>query len=590
LDQSTIITNLEYELSSLETENLGLKADLNKLKKQKSRYYNMFKNSTVAIWEEDFSEAFTILKALPYQTEKDYSEYLDNNPQFLKKLISTIKILEINKTVVELFSAETKEHLLNSLDEIFIKESFDTLRDQFVTMATGGFHYEGETIGRRLNGEEFHIILSAFFPEKHGNPVFITMIEITDRIEKEKEQDKILKEILEQKNNADTLIDITFALASKTNTLDVLDSILEQTKKVVPYTSANIMLYNNNIFTVARHRGYDKFGAADFMTQFAEKVASEGIATTLRDSKSIHIIGDTKLYPNWKQFPATKYINSLLSIPIEWQGTTIGLLNLDSNKKNAFSEKDANKLKPISHAAAISIHKAKLFEQIEKDILDRKNTENNLKLALKEKEILLQEIHHRVKNNLTIIIALINLQDTKFTRPAEIELFEDLNKRIHSIALVHEKLYENYNLTNIDFNTYTYDLLDSIQAILIFRSDINIKIDIPQNIYFNLDKLIPLGLILNELITNSLKYAFPDSGGNVLISLKKALKNNYLILTAEDSGIGYPENVINGETTQLGLLLVNSLVLQINGSIKYSNINGAKTSITIPYNGNKDEQ
>jgi len=590
LDQSTIITNLEYELSSLETENLGLKADLNKLKKQKSRYYNMFKNSTVAIWEEDFSEAFTILKALPYQTEKDYSEYLDNNPQFLKKLISTIKILEINKTVVELFSAETKEHLLNSLDEIFIKESFDTLRDQFVTMATGGFHYEGETIGRRLNGEEFHIILSAFFPEKHGNPVFITMIEITDRIEKEKEQDKILKEILEQKNNADTLIDITFALASKTNTLDVLDSILEQTKKVVPYTSANIMLYNNNIFTVARHRGYDKFGAADFMTQFAEKVASEGIATTLRDSKSIHIIGDTKLYPNWKQFPATKYINSLLSVPIEWQGTTIGLLNLDSNKKNAFSEKDANKLKPISHAAAISIHKAKLFEQIEKDILDRKNTENNLKLALKEKEILLQEIHHRVKNNLTIIIALINLQDTKFTRPAEIELFEDLNKRIHSIALVHEKLYENYNLTNIDFNTYTYDLLDSIQAILIFRSDINIKIDIPQNIYFNLDKLIPLGLILNELITNSLKYAFPDSGGNVLISLKKALKNNYLILTAEDSGIGYPENVINGETTQLGLLLVNSLALQINGSIKYSNINGAKTSITIPYNGNKDEQ
>ncbi len=590
MDQSTIITNLEYELSSLETENLGLKADLNKLKKQKSRYYNMFKNSTVAIWEEDFSEAFTILKALPYQTEKDYSEYLDNNPQFLKKLISTIKILEINKTVVELFSAETKEHLLNSLDEIFIKESFDTLRDQFVTMATGGFHYEGETIGRRLNGEEFHIILSAFFPEKHGNPVFITMIEITDRIEKEKEQDKILKEILEQKNNADTLIDITFALASKTNTLDVLDSILEQTKKVVPYTSANIMLYNNNIFTVARHRGYDKFGAADFMTQFAEKVASEGIATTLRDSKSIHIIGDTKLYPNWKQFPATKYINSLLSVPIEWQGTTIGLLNLDSNKKNAFSEKDANKLKPISHAAAISIHKAKLFEQIEKDILDRKNTENNLKLALKEKEILLQEIHHRVKNNLTIIIALINLQDTKFTRPAEIELFEDLNKRIHSIALVHEKLYENYNLTNIDFNTYTYDLLDSIQAILIFRSDINIKIDIPQNIYFNLDKLIPLGLILNELITNSLKYAFPDSGGNVLISLKKALKNNYLILTAEDSGIGYPENVINGETTQLGLLLVNSLVLQINGSIKYSNINGAKTSITIPYNGNKDEQ
>ncbi len=577
---SVLINNLENELSGLESEQKDLKSDINKLQKKKMRYYNIFKNSSVPLWEEDFSEAYSKLKELPCKTTEEFSNYLKNDSQLLHKLIKTIKILDINDATVKLHEAKNKQMLLSSLDNIFSDESLDTLRDQFAALASGAYEYKCETTGRKINGEEFHVLLTAFFPDNRGKTVFVTTIDISDRIDKEKKQAKLLKETEEKKKFSTILMDITFELASKIDQNDILDFILEQIEKIVPYSSSNIMLLNNNTFTVARHRGYDKFGAANFMTQYAEKIASEGISQNLLISNQINIINNTKFYPNWKQFPETVHVKSLLSIPLEWQGEIIGILNLDNMKKNAFSQEDAERLKPISHAAAISIQKARLFEQIEKEIAARKITEENLRLALKEKDLLLQEIHHRVKNNLTIIIALINLQDTKLTNPSEIELFEELSQRIHSIALVHEKLYENHNLANIDFYNYTTDLINSIQAVLIYRSDIVFNIDIPKNIYFSIDKLIPLGLILNELITNSLKYAFHKSGGEISVSLVKS-KTDYYTFTIKDNGAGYPEKIINGNNEQLGLLLVNSLISQINGSANFYNNNGAIVTINF---------
>jgi len=581
---------LKNELSRLESEKKDLELDINKLKKKKTRYYNIFKNSSVPLWEEDFSEAYSILKELPCKTTEEFTDYLNKDSQLLHKLVKTIKILDINDATVKLHEAGNKQILLSSLDDIFSDESLDTLRDQLAALASGEYGYKCVTTGRKISGEEFHVLLTAFFPENKGKTVFVTTIEISDRIKKEKEQVKLLKETDKKKEFSTILMDITLKLASKIDQNDILDFILEQIEKIVPYSSANIMLLEDNIFRVARHRGYDKFGAADFITQFAEQIASEGIAISLLNSNTITIINDAKSYPNWKQFEKTKYINSLISIPIEWQGTVLGILNLDSKKKAAFTNNDAEILKPISNAAAISIQKARLFEQIEKDIAQRKTTEGNLRTALKEKDLLLQEIHHRVKNNLTIIIALINLQDTKLTNPEEIKLFEELNQRIYSIALVHEKLYENHNLANIDFYNYTTDLINSIQAVLIYRNDIKLQINIPNDIYFSLDKLIPLGLILNELITNSLKYAFPKYGGVISISLFVSETNQISTLKITDNGIGYPENIINGNNEQLGLLLVNSLIEQIKGSVQYYNKDGAVVVIKIPFFENNNDR
>ncbi len=575
--EKTTIVDLENQLTQLENEQNSLKSSIKELEDQESRFYNMFKNSSVAIWEEDFSEAYMALEKLPCNTRTEYTEYLDEHPVILKELIGKIKIMDINEATVTLFNAENKDHLLSSMDKIFISESFNTLRDQFTIIATGGYHYECETIGHRFGGSEFHVLLTAFFPNKHDKLGFITMMDITDRFEKEQQHAKLLKETIEQKKIVDILMDITFSLSSKTNQNDILDTILEQIEELVPYSSANIMLHQGNNLVVVRHRGYDKFGAAEFMDKFSEKIVFMGAAKTFVDSSQMQIIEDTNTYPGWKKFPQTPYIQSILSIPIEWQGKVIGLLNLDSNKKSTFSQKDAEKLKILGHAAAITLQKAELFKQIEKDIEKRKKTKETLKFALEEKEILLQEIHHRVKNNLTIIISLISLQNAKSSNAFEVELFEELSQRIHSIALVHEKLYENHNLSNIDFYEYTYDLINSIRDVLAYRSDIRILIDIPQNIYFDLDKLIPLGLSLNELITNSLKYAFPKSGGEISVSLDKT--DHYFTLSVNDNGIGYPDDVLAKENTHLGLILVNSLVEQIKGSISLNNSGGASATI-----------
>ncbi|MCK5197662.1 MAG: PAS domain-containing protein, partial [Spirochaetales bacterium] len=165
---NSVMIDLENKLALLEEEQSSLKEGIEELEKQESRFYNMFKNSSVAIWEEDFSEAYFVLEKLPCNTKKEYTKYLDEHPELLKELIDKIKILDINEAALTLLGVESKEQLISSLDKLFIEESFNTLRDQFVTIATGGYHYECETIGRRFNGDEFHILLTAFFPDKQG--------------------------------------------------------------------------------------------------------------------------------------------------------------------------------------------------------------------------------------------------------------------------------------------------------------------------------------------------------------------------------------------------------------------------------------
>lgn len=578
--QNSSITALKTEISQLDEERKTLKISLKNLENKEIRYHNIFKNSAVALWEEDFSKAYIMLKKLPCKTKQEYSDYLDKNPHLLNKLFKSIKILDVNDATIKNHGAKDKEELLSSIDKIFSEESFTTLRDQFASLASGAHYYRCETTGYKLNGDKFYVLLTAFFPNNKGKKVFITTIDISDRIRKEKSQVNNLKEIEGKKKIADILMEITFALASKTDQNDILNTILEQTDKVVPYSSANIMLIKNNKLIVAKHRGYDKFGADKFMTKFAADIATTGAAKTFRDNHQTQIIEDTQVSDDWNIFPETSYIKSFLSMPIQWQGNLIGLLNLDSTQKGNFSQNDINILKPINRAAAISIQKAQLLLQAENEIEERKKTEEILKKALKEKETLLQEIHHRVKNNLTIIIALINLQDTKSSNSAEIELFEELNQRIHSIALVHEKLYENHDLSSIDFSSYASDLFNSIRSVMVFNRDIIFNIEIPDNIFFSLDILIPLGLTLNELLTNSLKYAFPKEGGNISLILE--IRDNFYILSVIDKGIGYPQDVIEGNSNQLGLILVRSLVDQINGTLEIKNKEGASVTIKFP--------
>ena len=199
-------------------------------------------------------------------------------------------------------------------------------------------------------------------------------------------------------------------------------------------------------------------------------------------------------------------------------------------------------------------------------------------ISLKEKEQLLKEIHHRVKNNMQIISSLLNLQSDNTVDTKILNLLRESRNRINSMALVHEMLYKSNDLSKIGLKEYIESLSVSIyQSYVMPQSDIEINYTIENNIYFDIDKMIPMGLILNEIISNSLKHAFPARKGIINIGLKSE-KNKY-VLEVNDNGIGFKKD-FNVETdSHLGIQLIYMLTEQLGGDIKLDRKDGVSYSM-----------
>ena len=198
------------------------------------------------------------------------------------------------------------------------------------------------------------------------------------------------------------------------------------------------------------------------------------------------------------------------------------------------------------------------------DVTRLKEIEKSLVRTLKEKDILIREIHHRVKNNLAMIASLINLQLGKVEDSASKDGFKSLRKRIQSIYLVHERLYKSGDFVRLDIRTYLADLVQNIKESFDF-GECSIVCDI-EEIHLDIDTMIPLGLIVNELVNNSLKHGFPETrNGYIRISARN--EGTGVLLIVEDNGKGLPKGFTIDGAMSLGLLLVRSLTEQINGTL-----------------------
>jgi len=215
-----------------------------------------------------------------------------------------------------------------------------------------------------------------------------------------------------------------------------------------------------------------------------------------------------------------------------------------------------------------------------RDRTDRVNAEKNIKESLEEKEMLLKEIHHRVKNNLMIISSLLNLQSSYIKDKASQDVFKESQNRAQSMALIHEKLYQSTDLKSIDFGEYISTL--ATKLFHTYNADprlIKLKIN-AENILLDINTAIPLGLIVNELITNSLKYAFPDKKpGKINVDFHPT--DHHYEFTVKDNGIGFPKDIDFQKTDSLGMLIVNSLTDQIDGDIELDRNNGTEFKITF---------
>jgi two-component sensor histidine kinase len=215
----------------------------------------------------------------------------------------------------------------------------------------------------------------------------------------------------------------------------------------------------------------------------------------------------------------------------------------------------------------------------------RELTKKNIELTElnQQKEMLLKEIHHRVKNNLMIISSLLNLQSRYIKDKESQEIFKESQNRAQSMALIHQRLYQSTDLKNIDFKEYITTLANDLYRTYVddtSRVSLTLNID---ECRIDINTAIPLGLILNELITNSMKHAFPgNEKGTINIDFKK--NDDKYILIVSDDGVGFPEDLDYQKTDSLGLQLVNNLTDQISGELELDTTRGTTFKITFKEN------
>lgn len=216
-----------------------------------------------------------------------------------------------------------------------------------------------------------------------------------------------------------------------------------------------------------------------------------------------------------------------------------------------------------------------------RDATDRKHAEERIKTSLREKDVLIREIHHRVKNNMQIISSLLRLQGRSIGDPSMVEKFKESQNRIRTMALIHEKLYQTEDLSSINFGQYIRSLtVHLFHTYKINPNIIQMKTDVA-DVFLDISRAIPCGLIINELVSNSLKHAFPDNKkGKICIRLELYNKRK-IKLVVSDNGVGLPKNINFREPQTLGLQLVSDLVNQIEGTVRLERARGTAFHISF---------
>jgi PAS domain S-box-containing protein len=217
---------------------------------------------------------------------------------------------------------------------------------------------------------------------------------------------------------------------------------------------------------------------------------------------------------------------------------------------------------------------------VAREITERKRTEDQIKASLAEKEVLLKEIHHRVKNNLQIITSLLSLQSGKVNLPEMQSVLRESQTRVKSMALVHEELYQSDNFSRVDFADYIQRLATNLfHTYQTGPVAISLVVDV-QELFLTVDAAIPCGLVVNELVSNALKHAFPDSReGTVTIHLRS--DGPSYVLRVSDDGVGLPDDVDPATTESLGLQLVDTLTRQLGGTLAIRRGDGTQFEITF---------
>lgn len=281
---------------------------------------------------------------------------------------------------------------------------------------------------------------------------------------------------------------------------------------------------------------------------------------------------------------------SLNTVPVSGnENKAIVILNDVSEQKRAEGELRRHR----EHLEELVIERTaalkKTNERLQAEIDERKRAEELLRLSLRDKEVLLREVHHRTKNNMQIISSLLNLQSLQLKSPEAVSVFQDSQARIRAMALIHETFYQSEDLTTIGFREYVMNLTQGLFGAYQLRNNaVNLSVDV-DNVTLGIDNAVPCGLVINELVSNALKHAFPEEGSGTVTITGRSSAEDIIELVVEDDGRGMPEEIDFRNAETLGLRLVVDIVEdQLGGTIEPFDCPGTGFRITfkdIQYRG-----
>lgn len=413
-----------------------------------------------------------------------------------------------------------------------------------------------ETKLKSKNGVSIPVLLSVSVISKGSNKFGILFmgVDITKTKAIEKEKRAIAKQTIERQS---MLLDLY-----KTNIYDqqtTLKKITETVSKTLKVDRVSIWFFMDDKSALKCadlykskedvHEDNHTLKSSDYPKYMNELKTSPNItADDVMDNDATSELKKSYLEPN--------NIKSMMDIPIWLEGEIYGVLcheQTGNKRKWTYDEQDF--AISVSYIISLSLEATK-----------RDNAQKQIIHSLEEKNVLLREIHHRVKNNMQIISSLLSLQASTIKNPEMKNMFNESQNRVRSMSMIHEQLYQRDNLSKIDFNIYVNGLIKSLFQIYTTRiKQVSWKVDIV-DVKLGLETAIPCGLIINELVSNSLKHAFKeDKKGEIIVKMKK--HDDDITLIVSDNGAGLPDNFKINEQSTLGLKLVNTLINQLDGNL-----------------------
>ncbi|MGB8952164.1 MAG: CHASE4 domain-containing protein [Candidatus Aminicenantales bacterium] len=455
------------------------------------------------------------------------------------------RILDCNKAACDLFGYAKEEMLKLTMSDLTSEEWKNRISDVSNAVRTKGGIFI-ESLNQKKNGEIFPADISIRLAKVGEELLEVTYIRnIAERKRAEKLKTAIYN-ISEAASSALTLNEL----------FQLIHSIIQE---LIPTKNFYISLYDPKNNTLSFPYYIDEYdetptpkklgkGLTEYVLRHGEPLlASPEKFEALEKKGEVESIGTPSI--DW------------LGVPLKTEDRTIGVMVIQSYHEGIrFGEEDKNILMFVSSQVAMAI--------------ERKRAEEQLKTSLQEKEVLLREIHHRVKNNMQVISSLFNLQVSQVKDEKAVGIFKECQGRIRTMALVHEKLYQSKDLSHINFSDYIESLTIHLFHFWHVKPDqIKLNLDLSE-IFLDIHTAVPCGLIINELVSNALEHAFPrGESGELTIKLHPFQDHRYELIV-RDTGVGLPKEVDPFKSETLGIQLVMLLVKQLDGSLEFSRDGG----------------